>query len=291
MKNFWYEKILKKYSQSIREIEDESIKSILSRIKEDKELSEKNIFSYREKDGSLVFRIDLSLNRIFEISPLKKKEYPEIYEGMQVPKDILKKIVKNNEENKKHYMNRILIIEEEIKRREDKNFSAIENIINENNLNIINIINREILLENASEDYIEKLSYSSNIMERFIASVLYMRLYLLYSKKINHVFCENIAESIANYEVFGYFDGEDRERIRIDLDFIPTKKEYLFKNNNPKFLEFSKKGIFIYDNYETKQFSEKFKELYGDFIEKSHLVKTIKEKIIKKVENIAMELV
>src|SRR5690606_30400111 len=96
------------------------------------------------------------------------------------------------------------------------------------------------------------------------------------------------------------FNGSETFRQENDIDYIPTnkknisKKMYL-KNNKEtarkKMNYWAENGMYMYDDFENKIFSDKFKKRFGFYIEQCSMVESLTEKIFNKMHQLAGELI
>lgn len=312
----WYKRAIQIEAGSL---DPDSVYMLRKKIEEDKRLADRDIYTHRNDDGELVFRVNLKNGELIQINQEYKKKQPHIYEGMLLPKRILEKLREAQHENYKHFNNRLRLLEKErgIERLELQD-ESFKDIFENDQLLKQKILESSIISgDDVDENKLEEFLNNQNVMTKFIAGVAEAFLFFKEGGAIHQLEAKNLAEQIANYEVFGDFNGEEKYRSDNDIDYIPYQKtiepidggEYVkqrvsfsklenveelakvFQRQFQKMNYWIQQGMYMYDNPLTKQFSEPFKKKFGHYIEQCALVDSLSDKIYYKMKKMAGEFI
>ena len=305
----WYFKAIKAEAKNIDENNYEEIRK---KIEQDLKYSKENIFTLRDNDGELNFRVNLNNGEILQVNPEFRKINPKIYDGMKLPKHIIDNLDEANKEKLNSYNNRIRLLDKHYKPSEIRDFNVIELLSNDKKITEemvrYNLIDRDNVDENKLEEFLNELE----ILPKFMAGVASAYLFFKNGSIINQIEAKNLAEQIANKEIFGSFNGEEEFRQKNNIDFIPNEKTYNTVTVNQYFksptsigndkIEYLKdniqnqiekmnlwieQGMYMYEDQSAKQFSKPFKKQFGYFIEQCANVDSLTEQLYNKMKKIA----
>lgn len=309
----WYLNAIKSEAKNINQDNYEEIKKT---IEQDFKYSKQDIFTFRNNDGELNFRVNLKNGEIIQVSPEFRKANPKVYDGMKLPKHIIDHLDKANKEKLNHFKNRLKILDEQYKPSEEPDLSVMDLLSNDKKIKEellkYNIIDRNNVDENKLEEFLNKLE----VMPKLMAGIAFSFLFFKEGSIISQIEAKSLAEQIANKEVFGSFNGEEEFRQKHDIDFIPntitynnvTLDKYIktplsISDNNINFLEDSvqsqiskmnswiEQGVYIYEDQDMKKFSKPFKQKFGFFIEQCAMVDSLTEQIYSKMKKIAGDFI
>lgn len=300
MKNMYIEAEIKSYDVDL----------LRQKIKEDIRLAKEDIYTERDDESNLMFRINLKNGEIVQVDRDYKSRNPHIYEGLKIPERILEKIRNIQHENFRHFNTRLNLLDKEQEVETSKlTDQPVDDILNNESMAKGKILESNLIKnENVDENKLEEFMNSSNVLHKFLAGAATSFLFLKNSGLIYQLEAKTLAEQIANFQVFGEFNGEEKFRLESEIDYIPSERidkplleedfinEEISRDNGisnvlrqyvQKVNRHISNGLYVYDNMKTKQFSEEFKNKFGHYIEQCAFIDSLTEKIYYKMQKIA----
>jgi predicted phosphatase len=309
----WYNTVIKAESKDL------DYPSIKRKIEEDYNLAKKGIYTRRDEDGNIIFRIKVSNGEILQIGRDFKKTNPHIYEGLKIPKILLEKIQEAHHQSFFDFEKRMNMVQQQIGTQTYDDQSLIDIIDSSDEIKTLISESGIMNGDNVDEDKLENFLNQLNPINKYIAGIIKMFQFFSNGGTINQIEAKNMAEQVANFEVFNSFNGEEEIRLKNDLDFIPNtittqpinesayvseKISFLDSKNNQqskiiekledqakKINKWISEGMYIYDDVKTKKYSENFLRQFEYYIESCELVKSLSQKIYRKMQKIAGELI
>lgn len=295
-------------------------------IEEDAELAASNIYTQRSDEGELEFRVDLNNSSVKEVGARYRKNNPRgLYPGMALDEEVIAKMDQQNKINLSHYKSRLDLLEKttgsDIVMQNKSDGLSIDDLVDQSNV-LVDYVNHNLYDDGKiNEDKVETLITHLNANSKFVAGVISYVESLRSDSIIGKIQARTLANQIANYEVYGAFDGHSVYKLENDIDFIPTFKAdseidesaYIMRHlldagadmSDPEtkvmidklreqiqtINHFISQGIYMYEDQDKDVYSDIFEEHFPAYVEASDSIAQRTEDIYLKMKNCANNII
>lgn len=289
-------------------------------IEQDAALARDGVYTKRSDTGDVDLRIDLKRKEVVEVGSEFVKSHPEFYMGRILDDADVQRLAKLNEKKLKHFDDRIdgLTSMEHPSHVFKEISEAVDDIgkLLEHDSLVMQLMRETHLISMPMEEIdIEPIVNDSNILSKYIGGVINTVLYKQTGAKIFKVEADSLATQMANYAVYGSFDGEREYRINHKIDLVPTFRvdaeididgdlfQYMDENGigieeDNELLErrreklkiingYIKDGVYMYDDPAYKEYSEPFKRIFSDYVRNNDLIESKSKRLSSKMNGVA----
>jgi hypothetical protein len=276
-------------------------------IEEDRELAISGIYTQRNEQGEIDFRIDLNKGIIYQVSRSFSMENPELYPGRPLTESDITRFRGYNETHLQHFDQRLntlyenadpnhVVEEAPEKFHTDishvKDFMAKTGIVRGDQINY---------------DKLEQLYHSDNPTSKFVAGTIHMVQFYQNGSTYHKKEAESLAFQIAGKEIYGSYDGEAQylqseniDHVPLFYDATPTTPKNLFRSSgngqdaDPVLWNMAQEaakdynywlssGVYMYVDRAQTQLSEAFKRAFPEYADK-------REQVIERASDLAAQM-